>query len=249
MQSIISKFMSLLMVLSLSFVLGACATEEKKTDTPEGAFAVAEDLDKDERYDEAISKYQDVRNRFPYSRFATMAELAIADVYFKKESFAEAQVSYMSFKDLHPKHPKADYVTYQLGMSYYKQLPSTIDRDLSLAPSAMTFFEEVYRQFPNSEYAVLARDFHEEARKKMAAKEVYIADFYFIRRKWDSALTRYEGLLAEFPGLGFDEEALAKAALSAARNGDADRARNFSAELSRRFPQSDRLRDVQREVK
>lgn len=249
MQSIISKFISLLMVLSVSSILASCATEEKKTDTPEGAYAVAEELDKDERYEEAIAKYQDIRNRFPYSRFAIMSELSVADVYFRKESYAEAQASYMSFKDLHPKHPRADYVTYQLGMSYYKQLPSTIDRDLSLAPSAMTFFEEVYRQFPNSEYAQLARDFHEEARKKLAAKEVYIADFYFIRKKWDSALSRYEGLLKEFPGLGFDEEALAKAALSAARNGDSDRARLLSTELTRKFPNSIRLKDLQREVK
>jgi outer membrane protein assembly factor BamD len=248
MQSIISKFINLLMVLSLSALLAACASEEKKTDTPEAAFTAAEELDKNERYDEAIAKYRDLRNRFPYSRFATMAELAVADVYFKKKSYAEAQASYMSFKDLHPKHPRADYVTYQLGMSYYKQLPSTIDRDLSLAPSAMTFFEEVYKQFPNSEYAQLARDFHEEARKKLAAKEIYIADFYFIRKRWDSALNRYEGLLKEFPGLGFDEEALSKAALSAARNGDSDRARALFAELNRKFPNSNRLRDVQREV-
>jgi outer membrane protein assembly factor BamD len=73
MQSIISKFINLLMVLSLSALLAACASEEKKTDTPEAAFTAAEELDKNERYDEAIAKYRDLRNRFPYSRFATMA--------------------------------------------------------------------------------------------------------------------------------------------------------------------------------
>ena len=75
-------FLSLFIV----FVFG-CASEEKNLNTPEGMFAHAKEFDDAERFDLAIQKYSDVRNKFPYSTLATDAELAVADVYYKKESY------------------------------------------------------------------------------------------------------------------------------------------------------------------
>lgn len=235
--------------LVLSLFLGACSSEEKNANTAEGAYAIAQGFEKDERYEEAIRRYNDVKNKFPYSKYATMAELAIADTYFKQESYPEAQVSYQSFKELHPKHPQIDYVTYRLGLSFFEQLPSTDDRDLSLAQSAILYFDEVMALYPNSEYAKEAAEKRTAALKKLAGKEMYIADFYFIRGVYGSALSRYEGLLANYPNLGFDAQALQKASLSAARLGELDRAKQLAARLRKQFPDSGELKDVEKELK
>ncbi|MBX3017015.1 MAG: outer membrane protein assembly factor BamD [Bdellovibrionaceae bacterium] len=224
----------------------SCASEEKSSDTPEGAYAIAEEFAKDDRYEEAIRRFNDVKNKYPYSKFATMAELAVADTYFKQESYPEAQVSYQTFKELHPKHAQIDYVTYRLGLSFFEQLPETEDRDLSLAQSSIIYFDEVMSLYPNSPHAKEAQEKKTEVLKKLGAKEMYIADFYFKRKVYASALTRYEGLLRTYPNLGFDALALSRAAQSAAHAGELDRAKQLVARLKTQFAGSSELADAEK---
>lgn len=240
---------SVLLLISSIWALSGCSSGDKKADTPEGAYQIAQEFDKDERYEEAIKRYQEIKNKFPYSKYATMSELAVADAYFKQESYPEAQVAYQSFKDLHPKHSKIDYVTYRLAMSFYNQLPPTTDRDLTLSQSTLLYFDEVITQFPNSEYVAEARDKKATVLKMLAEKEDYIAEFYFIREKYDSALARYEGLMRKYPGQGYDAKALSRAAVSASKNGEPDKAKRYLAELQRKFPGTDELRFAKEGVK
>ena len=113
--------LSIILLISSISILSACTSADKKADTADGAFAIAQDYDKEERYEEAIKRYLEVKNKFPYSKYATMSEIAIADANFKQESYADAQVAYQAFKDLHPKHPQIDYVTYRLALSFFNQ--------------------------------------------------------------------------------------------------------------------------------
>lgn len=235
---------ALAMVVLLGTLI-SCASEEKNSDTPEGAYAIAEEFAKDDRYEEAIRRFNDVKNKHPYSKYATMAELAIADTYFKQESYPEAQVSYQTFKELHPKHPQIDYVTYRLGLSFYEQLPETEDRDLSLAQSSIIYFDEVLTLYPNSNYAKEAQEKKTAVLTKLGAKEMYIADFYFKRKAYASALSRYEGLLKAYSGLGFDASALSRAAQSAAHAGELDRAKQLIQRLRSQFPGSGELADAE----
>lgn len=243
-----SLFLAVCLSLAGLAVVG-CSSDEKKSDTAEGAFALAQDFDKNERYDEAIRRYQEVKNKFPYSKFATQAELAMADAYYKQESFPEAQVSYQTFKELHPKHANIDYVTFKLAMSFYMQLPDTIDRDLQLTASAILYFDELVLRYPNSTHIAEAKEKKSECLKKLASKEEYIADFYFVRKKYDSALNRYEGLIKTYPGLGFDARALSRAAVSAARMGELDRAKSLIQKLRQQFPESAELSTAEKEIK
>jgi|SRR6185312_10546770 len=236
----------ILLLISATSFLSACSSDEKHADTPEASFATAQEFDKDERFEEAIKRYQELKNKFPYSRYATMAELAIADDYFKQESYPEAQVAYQAFKDLHPKHPQIDYVTYRLAMSFFNQLPGTVDRDLSLAKSTVLYFDEVISQYPNSQYLAECREKKTATLKMLAGKEDYIADFYFKRGKYDSALLRYDGLIRKYPGLGFDAKAMSRAAICAAKNGEPDRAKKYIDELAQKFPGSSELSAAQR---
>src|SRR5207253_5847071 len=189
------KFLPFLLVFS---GLIACSTIDKKSDTPDGAFAIAEEFDKDERYEEAIRRYTEVKNKFPYSNFATKAELAIADVYYKQETYPEAQVSYQAFRELHPKHAQIDYVLFRIGMSYYNQLPSSLDRDLKVAQEVVASFDDLMKRFPNSQYVNEGAEKKLETLKMLAGKEEYIAAFYFKREMFDSALTRYELIISKY---------------------------------------------------
>lgn len=229
--------------------LVSCSSDEKKADSAEGAYSMAQEYEKDDRFEEAIRRYNEVKNKFPYSKYATMAELSVADVYYKQESYPEAQVAYQNFKELHPKHPQIDYVTYKVAMSFFEQLPGTIDRDLTLASSAILYFDEVISQYPNSTYLQEARDKRADAQKRLAQKEEYIADFYFKKELYESALTRYENLYRTYPGLGFEAKALSRASIAAHRSGDLERAKRYLSVLKQKFPDSSELGDAAKEMR
>lgn len=232
----------------LGIFVSGCATTEKNANDPEGAFAIAEEFDKGERYEEAIRRYSEIKNKFPYSNYATKAELAIADCLFKQEAYAEAQVAYQSFKDLHPTVPESDYVQFRIGLSYFNQLPSTIDRDLALADEAIVNLNLVMKKYPKSPYAVEAKEKRSAAIKMLAEKEDYIGDFYFKRKVFDSALSRYEGLYANYRGLGFDAKALSRAAISAYRVGDLSKVKKYREILVKEFSGTQEFQDLEREI-
>ena len=129
------------------------------TSTAEGAFKLGEKFEKDERYEDAIVQFNSVKNKHPYSKLAAEAELHIANIHYDREDYIEAQNSYQAFKELHPSHPRIDFVTFRLAMSYYNQLPSTIDRDLQLATRAIQYFDETINSHAGSEFVPQAKEF------------------------------------------------------------------------------------------
>jgi outer membrane protein assembly factor BamD len=229
-------------------VAGCSSTPDIDTSTPEGAFKLANKYEKDERFEEAIVQYTQVKNKHPYSKLATESELRIAEIHFTREEFVEAQNSYQVFKEMHPTHPQIDYVTFRLGLSFFNQLPSTIDRDLSVAERAILYFDEVIQSYPSSSHVGEAKDYKLKALKMLAEKEDYIAHFYFIRDHFESALVRYEGLLDKYPNLGFDEKALYGAAVSAYKIKEMGKAKNYYRKLVSDYKGSMEAEKARREL-
>ncbi len=226
-------------LLLLMFFLSACVSYDKfDTTTAKGSYGMAYQLEQDERFEEALMQYRDVKNRYPYSKYAILAELQIAEIHFKKEAFIEAQGAYQLFKELHPKNPKIDYVTYRIGESIYMQLPSTIDRDLSVAPVAIKEFNVLIRDYPESEYAEKAKELKANTISKLAEKELYIADFYYRTKEFLHALVRYQKYLTEFPTHKKRPHAFYRAALSAEKEGDLTKRNDLFRMLIKDYPNS-----------
>lgn len=220
------------------FFFNSCSTLDHKADNPEGAYKIAEQFEKDDRYEEAIRRYKEVKNKFPYSQYALRAELKVADVQFLAEDYGEAQVSYQTFKELHPRHESIDYVIFRIGLSVYNQLPSSIDRDLGLAHEVVLNMDELIRKYPSSTYVKEAADYRLKTIKMMAEKEKYIADFYFKRSDWLSALGRYEDLYKKFPNSGYEPYALLRASQSAEKLNESQKSSSYLSLLKSKFPQS-----------
>lgn len=237
--------LALVLLVSVS-----CSTNEKlDLSTPEGLFRQAEIYVQDERYEEAIQKFNEVKSKHPYSHFATLAELKVADVYFQKESYIESQHSYQIFRDLHPKHAKSDYVTFQIGMSFYNQLPSSLDRDLAPAEGAISFFDEVTSRYPQSEFAKQAKENKDKVVHMLAGKEMYIANYYSKQENALSALGRYEFVLNKYPQSDYESQALFGAAKNAFRIGEIDRGKSHYDQLIKLYPQSDEAKRANDEFK
>lgn len=158
------------------------------------------------RYSRAVEYFTRVKERFPMHELALMAEIGLADAYFSDKDYANAELAYTDFLNLHPTHEHIPYVMYQIGMCHYMNMFS-IDRDQTETVRAMKEFEQVIARFPTSKFAVLAEEKLRDCRKRLAAKEFYIGRFYFRRGQYQAAVKRFEYLLTHFSNLGYDYQA------------------------------------------
>jgi len=234
--------------LILTLLCGCATSDKANSNTAKDAFEYAKSLEKNGRYEEAIAQYTEVKNKYSYNKLALDAELRVADIQFERKNYIEAQSAYQLFKNFHPTHPKMDYVTFQLAMSYYNQLPKTVGRDLSLASKASLYFDEVIQLFPHSSYVVKAKENKTDCLKKLAAKELYIADFYFTRYMFNSALGRFEGLLKKYPKLELEPQALYGAAVSSYRSKELQKARSYYKKLLSQYPDSNQAQKIKNEL-
>lgn len=230
--------LALLMVVAMN--LSHCAsTGPASEEDPDALYKEAEEALKDEKFLIAVEKFRDIKNRFPYSSRAVDSELRIADTYFEQESFLEAESAYEIFRELHPTHPRSDYVQFRIGLSYYKLIPDNSARDLSAAYRAMDAFKVLEDKFPRSEFVKQGKELTIEARRKLAEHESYVADFYFRREHYLSASYRYAALLQDYSTLGYDEEALYRLGECYYRTRMFSNARDTFLRLVTQFPQSD----------
>lgn len=243
-QLVVSMFLT----LGLTFLVACTSAEKIDTGSAEGAFKLADKYEKDERYEEAITYFVEVKNKYPYSHLATDAALRIADIEFKRENYVEAESAYKLFKEFHPDHPSADFVTFRLGMSVFNQLPATIDRDLKLANVAIDYFSQLIANYPNSKHKEEALAQKQKAEQMLADKAYYIADFYFIRKKWESALGRFEDIISNYSNFGYDAKALYGATLSAYRMKDMEKAKKHFKRLLTDHPSSPELESARKEL-
>ncbi|MCF6245858.1 MAG: outer membrane protein assembly factor BamD [Desulfobacula sp.] len=160
-------------------------------------------------YKTALKAYTDLKDWYPFSKYATLAELKIADSHFRLEEYGEAIVAYEEFEKMHPKNEAIPYVIYQIGLSWFNQL-GTIDRDHTPAKKALTHFNRLVDQFPLDEYAQKASEHYKKCMANLSGHELYVADFYMRTQKYKAALNRYEYLIKTYPDSKEGQQALKK---------------------------------------
>ena len=146
----------------------------------------------------AIELFQEVIDNYPYSEYATLAELKLADVYFEQGSYEQSASYYQDFVELHPRHPEVPYALYRQGLCWYQEM-GTPDRDQVATRDAIAQFEVLLARFPHSEYAGEVERFLREARDLLALHDLHVADFYFQRGVYHAAARRYVDVLEVYP--------------------------------------------------
>lgn len=160
-------------------------------------------------YDDAIKAFQQLKERYPYSKYAMLAELKLGDArYFNKE-YTEAAIAYEEFARLHPRNEVVPYVLYQIGMCHFL-LFSAIDRDPEETRLAMEAFERLMQAYPQSEYARRAKQQYFECQKRIVAHEFNVGRLYYIMKEYQAARNRLETISQKYPEavreLGYEKE-------------------------------------------
>jgi len=184
---------NLILTASVCLLILSCAEKKPEDFTEDKAlFEYATRLYKDNSMTQAITFFESLKNRFPQSPFAQESELKIADAYFEKGDYIEAEVMYRNFRTLHPAHLKIPYAVYRMGLSQYKRKPKSIDRDQTEGQNALTTFRELLNGWPNSDEAKEAKTYVEKCERDLIEREIYVGNFYFQKKKYSAAATRFK---------------------------------------------------------
>ena len=193
------KLASVLIFLWLVVGVAGCAwfTGSKQVESAEELAEKGMESFEDEDYKDALKAFNTLKERYPYSRYAILAELKVADAHFYREEFPEAITAYQDFVQLHPKNEAIPYVKYQIGLCYYEQRLS-LDRDQTPTRLAILSFERLLREHADSAYANEATKKINNCRKLLAEHDLYVARFYYKSKHYSAALGRFEGVLTNY---------------------------------------------------
>ncbi|RLB16773.1 MAG: outer membrane protein assembly factor BamD [Deltaproteobacteria bacterium] len=205
-------YLGLLCLLGGALFFGGCASMEwlfgKEEEKPPSELMdqAMDDLARG-YYKSATEAFQKIKDRYPYSKFAIVAEMKMADTLYMQSSYDEAYDAYKEFEKLHPKNPSIPYVIYREGMCNYKQMKS-IDRDQTHSMMAKEDFGRLVKRFPKSVYAARARMKIRKCFMDLAQHELYVGRFYFKKKKYRAAAGRFQYALEHYPDVGQYYEAL-----------------------------------------
>lgn len=190
-------------------------------------------------YVSALAHYQHIRQRFSFNMpVASRALLGLGDVAFAREKWSEARSNYRSFLRFYPTHERAPHAAYRVGLSSFKDIPSAnpflppqFEKDQSEAATALSQFRQFIEQFPASPDVPEARRLMVECEDKLAAHELYVADFNASRGKWKGVLLRADTLLRKYPASTLVPAVLVLAIDAHLHLGEKDAARDVLARL------------------
>jgi outer membrane protein assembly factor BamD len=169
-------------------------------------------------YPAAIASFQEVITNFPFSEYATLAELKVADAYFDQGKFEESASFYQDFIELHPTHPQVPYALLRNGECAFKQMLK-VDQDQAKTRAALEQFDVLLERHPSSDQIARAKELRGLALDQLALHEVEIGDFYFGSETYHAAVPRYKVALEKSPQHPGHERTQARLGIALARSG------------------------------
>ena len=172
---------------------------------------------KDENYPEATRFFSFVRQKFPFSKYAVLAELALADTQFARGAYQESIDAYKTFVRLHPTHEKVEdgYVAYKICECYVQDMPGdwflvppSYEKDQTAVRDAFRELSDFIDKYPDSKYMGDVRKLRREVMARLIEHEVYVARFYLDGGHPRAAILRIESALRRFPESGREAELL-----------------------------------------
>jgi len=240
--------MRLVLVLLALFLTASPAWAARERMSAEDAYSLGLRYMKRGYYVKALEQFQRVRTYYRDDPYALKAELAIADVHFKKNEWDAARLAYEDFTRAHPRYKDLDYVVYRLGLTVFRKAPNVAARDQTWTTQAVATWASFAARFPESEWRDDVDADLTKARARLARKELLVARFYVDREAWPAVAGRAERLLTQFPASTDRFEALYLLGRSHHMMGDPDRAAAALARLEAEPEGAAWLRELQRAV-
>lgn len=194
-------------------------------------------------YTKSAELFEEVERQYPYSEWATRAELMAAFSYYKDLRYDEAVLALDRFIELHPGNKDIDYALYLKALSSYEQI-SDIARDQEMTERALDAFNSLIRRFPDSRYARDARYKRDLTLDHLAGKEMEIGRYYLVRNHVNAAINRFRVVVKSYQTTTHVPEALHRLVESYMTLGLTQEATRVAAVLGYNYPGSKWYQDT-----
>ncbi len=202
----------------LALPLGACATSEEKA-AAKAAKDAADQVPVEELYNkaaaaldsssfyEAAKLFDEVDTQYPYSQWATRAQLMSGYAHYRGLRYDEAVLSLDRFIELHPGDSSIAYAHYLRALCYYEQI-TDVRRDQRMTALALENLRRVADRFPESKYARDALLKIDLTQDHLAGKEMEIGRYYLVRKQYQAAINRFQKVADNYQTTTHAPEAL-----------------------------------------
>ena len=155
----------------------------------------------------AAKKFNEAEMLFPQSESAPKSALMAAYAYYIQDYYGDSIAELERFIRVYPLHKDLVYAYYLLSVCYYEQIVDE-KKDLQAIIKAKKNFQIIMNNYPDTEYAIDAEFKIDLINDILAAKEMYIARYYFDKKKWIPAINRFRKITDEYDTTIYAEEAL-----------------------------------------
>lgn len=199
----------------------------------------------DENYLAAQKFYSYIRSKFPYSSYAVRAELRIADCLFERERYLEAIDAYSNFQRLHPTSKQLGYAAYQIGVSYYEQIPTdwfmlppSHEKDQASVRDAARALTNYVERYPKDANIKKGEELLRDVRLRLVAHERAVADFYKVIDKPKAYVGRLEVIRQKYADVALTDTLLLELIEGYVEIEDRAKAQATYQEMAAKFPGS-----------
>jgi outer membrane protein assembly factor BamD len=196
-----------------------------------------------------------VRRKYPYSRFAALAELRLSDCQFSDGQFEAAAQAYQQFIRSRPSHVEVPYASFQVAMCHHAQIPSewllsppAYERDQYHAQEALRLIRRFILDYPGDPLVERAKKVAMEVLELLAAHELYVAKFYLRRDQLGAGAARLRTLLNSYPGSSLEPDALLLLGETYRELEDRVRALRTLKELVDRYPKHEAAEEAREQL-
>jgi outer membrane protein assembly factor BamD len=202
-------------LFALVFALGACSSSDKNDPyltgvnlpPPDQLYAHGVDQVQKQQYDGAVKTFDAVEQNYPYSTWASHAQLLHGYAQYKQQNYDEAIDALSRFIALHPENPDVAYAYYLKALCYYEQIDD-VQRDQTATYEAIQTLTDVTTRFPDSAYARDARIKLRLAVNRLAGHDMSIGRFYEKQHLYAAAVGRFQDVIASYQTTTYVPEAL-----------------------------------------
>jgi len=188
-------------------------------------------------YTTAVKHFDAIQQNYPYSSWATNAQLMEGYTEYRRNSYTEAVSQLDRFIALHPASKDVGYAYYLRALCYYEQI-ADISRDQKGTSEALAALQEVVNRFPDSAYGRDARLKIDLCRDHLAGKEMAIGRYYEKQHFYAAAIGRYQRVVDDFQTTNHTAEALSRLTEIYLKLGLINEAKKTASVLAYNYPGS-----------
>jgi outer membrane protein assembly factor BamD len=199
------------------------------------------------RYGSAEDQFSAIEQNYPYSSWATNAQLMNGYSQYLQNHYTDAIGTLNRYIQLHPSSRDIAYAYYLRALCYYEQI-SDIQRDQKGTVDAMNALQEVVNRFPDTAYARDAQLKIDLCRDHLAGKEMAVGRWYQSQHFYEAAIGRFQRVVDDFQTTNHVPEALARLTEIYLVLGLKDEAKKTAAVLGYNYPGSIWYADTYRQL-